>query len=150
MFGVNSAAKLAVKQADCRRGQASLNADAPLRGFYRTAFSFLALLAIAVQSLVVQTHIDGLGAHARAEQGMAVAGSILGDGARFENPAQAPASVCIVCKALATVGAVTLAAPPALNVAAQKIVPDRAPLVLALAPAYAAHAWQSRAPPIHI
>lgn len=146
MFGVSSTAKLAVKQTDCRRGRTSSSADTPWRG----VISFLALLAIAVQSLVVQTHIDGLGAHARAEQSMAVAGSILGDGARFEDPAQAPASICIVCQALATAGAVTLAPPPALNVVAQNFVQDRAPLVLALAPAYAAHAWQSRAPPSHI
>ena len=102
--------------------------------------AWLAVLALAIQCLVIQPHIDGVFASASAET------------AHVQLQTAQPGSgsnrgVCVICQAIATTGAFALSASPSLGLI------DRT--FLATAPVNHAtpverarsHSWQSRAPP---
>ncbi len=103
--------------------------------------AWLAMLALAVQALVVEPHVDL--AYAAAPQISASSAATL------TAPDGSPARACFICRQLALAGAVTLATPAALTLVSSTILDD-APALIAAAPfLFAAHPWQSRGPPQH-
>jgi len=123
-------------------------------GRYATTFGSLrrprllgglaALLALLVQCLLVQTHIDGPLTHQTYVAG-ASAGQFV---AAKADPAPDKPSGCVLCRELATGGGVFLDSSPAhaawdaIWIALRTYAPQAAAVCL-----YPAHSWQSRAPP---
>jgi len=103
---------------------------------WRTLGVLLAVISLFVQSFIVQPHIDGLAfvQPARVHQSL-----------QASAPEKAP-RVCIICQE-AALGAITLAATPALLLVERTFI-DAAPAqlqrVVCRTPS---HNWQSRAPP---
>jgi hypothetical protein len=100
------------------------------------------MLALAIQCLVVQPHIDGVtGAPAVTSAHVAVAPSAPGETDQGQG-------ACVICQAMAVAGSLTLAAAPTIV--------RHALTFLDAPPAYHAdllqrtrsHSWQSRGPPL--
>ncbi len=118
-------------------GQKSLAVAAPRR---TPLFGvWLAVLALAIQCLVIQPHVDAAYAPISAETSHVAA--------QLTAPNHETQSVCVICQAMATGGAFALSISPTL------VLIERS--VLASAPAHRprpaqrarSHNWQSRAPP---
>jgi hypothetical protein len=98
------------------------------------------MLALAIQCLVVQPHVDGVFASASAETAhvhlqTAQPGSDSNQG------------VCVICQAMATTGAFALSASPSLGLIERTFLAT-APIDRATPVERArSHNWQSRAPP---
>jgi hypothetical protein len=111
-------------------------------------FALVALVAVFLQSFVVQTHIDGLAGLVpvvSVERGVSAPPPIAkADPASHDT--QAP---CPICQALATAGTTLLASGPAL-VSALGIIAHEARIDIRRVPVRPAHAWQSRAPPLSL
>lgn len=112
-----------------------------LQSWRRAVFAPLAILALAIQCLVIQTHID---LSAPRHEAAAVSAPASGD----RSDAAAPGAACAVCQASLS-GALALGDAPALVVdrlaryaAATQIAP-------AVMQRVRSHAWRSRAPPRH-
>lgn len=117
----------------------------PAKRLTRTLFAFAALFAVAIQALVVQTHIHAVAApaHAAYEQAQHA-----GEPHDFASPLSAHAqTACVVCMTLATSGAATLADAGTIQ-GERSATFETATLSLPDAPRVLVHAWQSRAPPI--
>lgn len=116
---------------------------ASTRARHHRRFAFVAIVAILLQSLVIQTHVDAVGvAHAigiERSAGEAVR-------AHASNKAGDPAA-CPFCEDLATSGTTLLASAPAL-LTTGAIIANEALIQIRRAPVQPAHAWQSRAPPL--
>ena len=116
-------------------GQKSLALAAPRRAPMLGAW--LAMLALAIQCLVIQPHIDVFSstsaeaAHVQVVQ----AGS---------DQSQA---VCVICQAIATAGAFALSASPTLSIVERNFVASAAIYPSAPLQRARSHNWQSRAPP---
>ena len=117
---------------------------ASMRARQHHRFAFVAIVAILLQSLVIQTHVDAVGvAHAIGiERG---AGEAV-PAQHATNKAGAPAA-CPFCEDLATSGTTLLASAPAL-LTTGGIIANEALIQIRRAPVQPAHAWQSRAPPL--
>ncbi len=109
----------------------------------RAVVTLVALIAIALQAFIVQTHVHAFAAPvaiaAQADQASA-------DHTEHASNVHAQAA-CVICMTLAASGRATLAtstALPAEHVATFEV----ATFVLPRAPPAISHAWQSRAPPI--
>ena len=115
----------------------------PKRGF-RPLMRTLAVLALAVQCLVIQTHIDVPGM--RAAQASAASATVLSapDSGQTQHRIGGDCAICQAA-AMGRLGLITptivlrLEEPVGLPVALSTIAQH--------APRIAAHAWQSRAPP---
>lgn len=109
----------------------------------RALAALLALVALAIQALAVQTHI-----HAYAP--VAAAGLTL-DAAAHDSHVTAPheQSLCFVCQASATGGGALLAL-DATSISAHAAPVQTASAVLPIAPRALTHSWQSRAPPVSL
>jgi hypothetical protein len=103
-----------------------------------------ALLLLALQAFVVQTHIHVLApqSHAGIEQ---LAGAS-DDGVAHLSATHAQ-SGCAICDLLASTGRAIVPAPALLAFEAAAFV-DQAPPAIRAAPRALTHAWQSRAPPL--
>jgi hypothetical protein len=109
----------------------------------KIAVTLATLLAVLIQTFVIQAHVDGLaglGASAAIERGVS-------DSAHFVNAIQDEQSACPICEAMATAGVTVLSVGPIL-VAQVRALPRETLRAIESAPAPLAHAWQSRAPPI--
>jgi len=102
--------------------------------------AWLAMLALALQCLVIQPHVDGVFASAPA-----AAVSVHLQSARpAADSSQGP---CVICQAMATAGAFALSASPSLGLIERSFlaadpVDQASPIERARS-----HNWQSRAPP---
>ena len=100
---------------------------------------WLAVLALAVQCLVIQPHVDAAYAPVSAE-----ASHFTAQVSQSNHDTQ---GVCVICQAMATAGAFALSASPAIVLIESNFI--AAAPVLRVEPAQRArsHNWQSRAPP---
>lgn len=101
--------------------------------------AWLAILALAIQCLVIQPHVDA--AYAPAASATAHVST------QTTQPSRETQGVCVICQAMATAGAFALSASPTLtlierNFIATTPIAHSAPVELARS-----HNWQSRAPP---
>ncbi|MFZ2029807.1 MAG: hypothetical protein WAU68_05840 [Vitreimonas sp.] len=101
--------------------------------------AWLAMLALAIQCLVIQPHIDGVFAPVTAETAHFIA--------QVTQPGHDAQGACVICQAVATTGAFALSASPTLalferNFVASAPIPRSTPIEPARS-----HNWQSRAPP---
>jgi hypothetical protein len=106
----------------------------------RPAFALVALLAVFLQTFVVQTHIHGPAAFFGNYEQRADAHAAHQVEAVDEHQAS-----CALCQALAAAGSATL--PSEASVVAAGRASQAAIVSLALAPRVHTHSWQSRAPP---
>ena len=105
----------------------------------RSISVWLAMLALTIQCLVIQPHVDAAYAPVSAET------------AHFSTEVTQPnhetQGVCVICQAIATAGAFALSASPALAfIERNAILTTPAPRVEPSERARS-HNWQSRAPP---
>lgn len=111
--------------------------------------TLLGVLALAVQGLVVQTHIEGLagfGSRAAAQHAAADTSGYVGATADAANkPAQG--APCIICQEIARAGAGILAPAPEFGFVESYSIAANAVRLAAPPCIVAAHSWQSRAPP---
>lgn len=108
----------------------------------RSTFGLAALVAIALQSFVVQTHVDGIPRLPVASVAEAASTGI----AQASAPTSETQSDCIACEALATSGRIILAADASV-VRAKRLAFNSVPLNTRIVPTPPAHTWNSRAPP---
>ena len=128
-----------------RRDKSSLFATGRSLPRFRFVSTLAALLAVCLQAFVLQTHVDGLaGLGAGVEFAPSNAAS-----AHVTNTTPGKAIACPICQASATSGATLLFAGPALATAGGGVATESR-IALRRGPVVAAHAWQSRAPPIHL
>jgi hypothetical protein len=101
--------------------------------------AWLAMLALAIQCLVIQPHVDGAFAPVTAETAHF--------SAQATQPSHDAQGVCVICQAMATAGAFALSASPSLTLIERNFVAS-APIAHStpVEPARS-HNWQSRAPP---
>jgi len=120
---------------------------ARVRGRYQRLFALVAIIAVLLQTFVVQTHIDDLvGLNPAAVEhanGASPAGPHVAIGSRE------PQTPCLICQTMATTGTTLLASDPALITALGLIVHE-ARLPIRHISVRPTHAWQSRAPPISL
>lgn len=109
----------------------------------RALVTIAALIAIALQAFIVQTHVHAFAAPVAIA---AQAGQASADHAEHASNGHAQAA-CVICMTLAASGRATLANAAALS-AEHRASFDVATFVLPRAPPAISHAWQSRAPPI--
>jgi hypothetical protein len=114
-----------------------------LRRARSSAIALLSVLAIAVQCLLVQTHVDAFRLGAAPAPSIELAASA-GDDAAASNGIQRH---CVLCEAMALTGAFVLAAAPASALTPDAI--SSTPLFASVEAASAprSHNWRSRAPP---
>jgi len=103
-----------------------------------------ALLAVVLQTFVVQTHIHTPVAPLHFVYAQA-AGATSDDGSAHAKASNSHQVLCLICQTLATSGSAML--PSAAIVAATTQTNDEAVVALAQAPRVHSHSWQSRAPP---
>lgn len=108
----------------------------------RVLFAWAALLAVAMQAFVVQTHVDGfVGAPTAAYERSEIAA-----GPQLHQVSDAAQAACLTCEALASAGRLLLASDAAIvradNVSFRDVAPE-----IRSAQAAPAHTWRSRAPP---
>ena len=101
--------------------------------------AFFAMLALAVQALLVQPHVDPTAAITQSH----VAAPAI------SAPAEHGAPTCIICKEMALAGAMTLAANPTLVLASETFLETRSAPQSQPARTFPAHPWQSRGPPLN-
>lgn len=99
----------------------------------------LAMLALALQCFVIQTHVDGLARVAPAH----VEASVSAHASQ-----SAPATLCLICQQAALGRTATLAAPPAIQLVEHTLFTANAPLPLPVLETRPSRPWQSRAPPL--
>lgn len=117
----------------------------PAKRLTRTLFAVAALFAVAIQALVVQTHIHAVAApvHAAYEHAQHA-----GEPHDVLNALSAHTqTACVICMTLATSGSATLA--DASSIYGERRASFEAhSLSLPDAPRALTHSWRSRAPPI--
>jgi hypothetical protein len=117
-----------------------------IRARHHRLLALVATIAVFLQTLVIQTHVDAVGvAHAIGIErgaGQAVPAQ------QVSNKAGDPAA-CPFCEDLATSGTSLLVSGPALLTTAG-IIANEALIPIRRVPVQPAHAWQSRAPPISL
>lgn len=119
-------------------GQKSLALAAPARS--STIGAWLAMLALAIQCLVIQPHVDGVVASAAAT-------SAYGHVQTAQPASDSSQGPCVICQAMATAGAFALSASPSLGLVERTFLAT-APIDHARPIERArSHNWQSRAPP---
>jgi len=101
--------------------------------------AWLAMLALAIQCLVIQPHIDGVFAAATAETAQF--------SAQVAPPNHDAQGVCVICQAMATAGAFALSASPTLTLIERNFVATTPIAHSAPVEPVRSHNWQSRAPP---
>ena len=131
-----------------RRGGVAID-FAPANAVGRALMTFMAVVAVLLQTFVVQTHVHGSGGF-----DLSVGAPIASTASRvgqFDQPPRAATdqgdkTPCIICQTLATAGATVLAADPPL-VSALGVIAHEARLNIPVVPRPVSHLWQSRAPP---
>jgi len=118
-------------------GQKSLALAAPRRAPLISVW--LAMLALAIQCLVIQPHVDAAYAPVSAEAAHFTA--------QVTQPSHDAQGVCVICQAIATSGAFALSASPTLTLIERNF--NTSAPIQRVEPAQRArsHNWQSRAPP---
>ncbi len=117
-----------------------------MRARHRHLFALVAIIAVFLQTFVVQTHVDGL-------SGLQTAAAIeRANGspaplAHVETGSRDAQQACPICEAMATAGTTVLASAPSL-LTAHGLITHEARLPIRLVAVRPAHAWQSRAPPL--
>ena len=119
-------------------GQKSLALAAPARTSLIGAW--LAMLALAIQCLVIQPHIDGVFASASAD----AAYVHLQTARPASDSSQGP---CVICQAMATAGAFALSASPNLGLIERTFLATAPTDRTTPVERARSHNWQSRAPP---
>ncbi|MBS0385136.1 MAG: hypothetical protein JSS00_07280 [Proteobacteria bacterium] len=101
--------------------------------------AWLAVLALAIQCLVIQPHVDVAYAPVTAETAHFAA--------EITQPSHNTQTVCVICQAMAAAGAFALSDSPTLTLIERNFIAS-APIAHS-APVEPArsHNWQSRAPP---
>lgn len=107
----------------------------------------LAVLALAVQCLVVQTHVHAFAAQ-QAIQGAAITQSVVVATRDHTAAGHSATGACFICQAAATTRTGLDAPTAALPLIERAAAPIALQTVAQRAPRVPAHAWQSRAPPI--
>src|SRR5262245_23825150 len=119
------------------------------KGSFRALMRTLAVLALAIQCLVIQTHIDapayaGVVASAQTQAVVLSAAHDQGQGSHRLG------GDCIICQAAANARVGLVAPTMVLRLAEPVGLPIALHTVSQQAPRAPAHAWQSRAPPIQL
>jgi hypothetical protein len=96
------------------------------------------MLALAIQCLVIQPHIDGVfastaTAHVQLQ--------------RAQPTSDTKQGVCVICQAMATAGAFALSASPTLGLFERNFVASAPSNHVTPVESARSHNWQSRAPP---
>lgn len=116
----------------------------------RLLFTFAALLAMVLQSFVVQTHVHPLNSISIAAAFESGSDNAVSAGERVHvSNAGDHSAGCIICQALAASGHAALASAGVLLLTAAAASAETA-LTIGHAPRAHTHSWQSRAPPIHL
>jgi len=118
---------------------------AGMRARHQSLFALLAVIAVFLQTFVVQTHVDGLSGF----QSSAAIERLYGPSAPLAHVGPATGdtqTACPICEAMATAGTTLLASAPAL-VSALGVIAHEARFFIPHVSVRPAHAWQSRAPP---
>ena len=118
-------------------GQKSLALAAPRRAPLISVW--LAMLALVIQCLVIQPHVDVTYAPVSAQASHFTT--------QVTQPSHGAQGVCVICQAIATTGAFALSASPEIVLIESNFI-AKAP-IQHVEPAQRArsHNWQSRAPP---
>jgi hypothetical protein len=119
-----------------------------MRARHHALLALVAIIAVLLQTFVVQTHIDGLAGLRPAATIESVNGSSAAS-AHFETGSRDTQQACPICQAMATAGTTVLASSPSL-LTAHGLIAHEARLAIRLVAVRPAHAWQSRAPPINL
>ena len=101
--------------------------------------AWLAMLALAVQCLVIQPHVDVAQAP--------VATVVAHVSVQSTQPNHETQGVCVICQAMATAGAFALSASPTLTLIERNFVATTRIAYSAPIEPARSHNWQSRAPP---
>ena len=121
---------------------------ASMRARHQSLLALLAIVAIFLQTFVVQTHVDGL-TGLQSATAIERANGSPAPLAHVETGSRDAQPACPICQAMATAGTTLLASGPAL-VSALGLIAHEAQLAIPLVSVRPAHAWQSRAPPISL
>ena len=113
---------------------------------HRRLFALMAIIAVFLQTFIVQTHVDGLSG-LQSAAAIARANGSPAPLAHIETGSRDTQSACPICQAMATAGTTVLASSPSL-LTAQGLIAHEARLPIRLVAVRPTHAWQSRAPPI--
>ena len=116
-----------------------------VRGGLRRLAAFAALLAIVLQTFVIQTHVHGAGLGVRIDHSTLTLGGV-GAG-QVVVTAEKADDDCALCQALATGGRALLTEKAALAAHFGRVV-QGADFAIARVSVRPGHSWQSRAPPI--
>jgi hypothetical protein len=109
---------------------------------------FAALIAVFVQALVVQTHVDGLAGLAPAATAVRQDGQPGSAPVQVASAAKISADVaCPICQAAATAGRTVMPSATVLPLPAHASRADALFSLVSTTPRLS-HAWRSRAPPI--
>ena len=119
---------------------------ATMRARHQSLFALVAMIAVFLQTFVVQTHVDGLIGLQSAAAIERVNGSPAPI-AHIETGSHDAQAACPICQAMATTGTTLLASGPAL-VSALGLIAHETRIALPHISVRPAHAWQSRAPPL--
>jgi len=107
---------------------------------------WLAVLAIAIQCLVVQPHVEWAPQRSDAATHRADLDNIAGN---LADPGTAPA-ICIICQAGLVAGASVLPVGPEVRSVAYADQGSNAVVSIAPLRRIASHSWRSRAPPVAV
>ena len=100
---------------------------------------WLAMLALAIQCLVIQPHVDVTYAPVSAEASHFAT--------QVTQPSHDAQGVCVICQAMATAGAFALSASPAIVLIESNFIATTPSPRVEPAQRARSHNWQSRAPP---
>ena len=118
------------------------------------AVRWLAVLAVAFQCIVVQSHVHGATGPAWREQAAAAQPATNPIASRDQGPSRVPKdddpANCFICQQMALAGAALLPVSPAPILVAQDIATPTAAYHFAALRSIRSHAWRSRAPPLQI
>lgn len=111
----------------------------------------LAILAIAFQCLIVQTHIDGIAAQPTAVAGLSAPAVAQDDDARApvgdRQSGHKPAN-CPICQAAALGTGALIASAPAIQLSHHAALANAPVPIAPSLPATPSHDWRGRGPPI--
>ena len=116
-----------------------------IRARHRSLFALVAMIAVFLQTFIVQTHVDGL----NGLQSVAAIAHVNGSPAplaHVETGSRDTQSACPICQAMATAGTTVLTSGQSL-LTAHGVIAHEARLPIRLVAVRPAHTWQSRAPP---
>jgi hypothetical protein len=119
-----------------------------MRARHRSLFALVAMIAVFLQTFIVQTHVEGLNG-LQSAAAIAHANGSPAPLAHVETGSRDTQSACPICQAMATAGTTVLTSGQSL-LTAHGVIAHEARLPIRVVAVRPAHAWRSRAPPFSL